>query len=92
MNKQKIQAITRGLGIACLFLAIIGQVFKSQNIVPQSYVSYLAILSLVLLSVSLYLKAKSGGFSQYPYPIKTILIFIVVVVVGISLINYLTTL
>lgn len=91
MNNQKIQLITRIAGITCLFLVIIMQVFKSQTYIPQTYLPYLTILSLVLLGISLSFKAKAGGFNHYYLPIKYILLFIVIVVVGIFLINYFTT-
>jgi hypothetical protein len=91
MNNQKIQSITRIAGVSLLFIVIITQLFKSQNFIPQGYLPYLSLLSLILLSTSLYLKAKSGGFSQYHLPIKLILIFVVIVVFGIALINYFTT-
>lgn len=91
MNNQKIQSITRIAGVSILFIVVIAQLFKSQNFIPQAYLPYLSLLSLVLLSISLYLKAKSGGFSHYHLPIKMILIFIIVVVTGVFLIYYLTT-
>ena len=91
MNNQKLQSITRIAGITCLFLVIIMQAFKSQTYIPQTYLPYLTILSIVLLGISLYLKAKAGGFSHYYLPIKLVLLFISIVVLGIVLINYLTT-
>ncbi len=91
MGNQKLQSITWVLGIICLFLVVLGQLFKSEIFIPQTYLPYLTISSLALLSVSLYLKAKSGGLSHYHFPIKLILIFIAIVVVGIGLINYFTT-
>lgn len=91
MDNQKIQSVSRIAGVSILFLVIIAQLFKSQTFIPQPYLPYLSLLSLVLLSTSLYLKAKSGGFSQYNLPVKMILIFITVVVTGVFLIYYLTT-
>lgn len=91
MDKQKIQSITRIAGLGLLFIVIIAQLFKSQSFIPKTYLPYLSLLSLILLSISLYLKAKSGGFSQYNLPIKMILIFILVVVGGVYLIYRLTT-
>ena len=91
MNYQKIQSVCRIAGVSILFLVIIAQLFKSQTFVPQTYLPYLSILSLVLLSISLYLTAKMGGFSKYNLPIKMILIFVVVVVIGVYLIYYFTT-
>jgi len=91
MNNQKLQSITRVLGIACLVLVAIAQLFKSQTFIPNAYVPYVTISSLILLSISLYLKAKSGGFNRYYLPIKYILLFISIVVLGVVLINYLTT-
>ncbi len=91
MNEQKIQSVCRIAGVSILFLVIIAQLFKSQSFLPQAYLPYFSLLSLVLLSISLYLKAKSGGFSHYNLPVKMILIFVVVVVVGVYLIYYFTT-
>ena len=91
MNYQKIQSISRIAGVSILFIVIIAQLFKSQTFIPQAYLPYLSILSLVLLSISLYLKSKAGGFNQYDLPIKMILIFIAVVVTGVFLIYYFTT-
>lgn len=91
MNKQKIQSITRTLGIICLVLVVVAQLFKSQKFISPNHLPYLALLSLILLSTSLILKAKAGGFSQYHLPIKMILIFIIVVVAGIFLIYQFTT-
>lgn len=91
MNNEKIQSITRIAGVILLFIVIIAQLFKSQNFIPQGYLPYLSLLSLILLSISLYLKAKAGGFSQYHLPIKMILIFIIVVVAGVYLIYRFTT-
>jgi hypothetical protein len=91
MNKEKIQSITRIAGVSLLFIVIIAQLFKSQKFIPQIYLPYLSLLSLVLLSVSLYLKAKSGGFSQYHLPVRMILFFVIIVVVGVYLIYHFTT-
>ena len=91
MDNQKIQSVTRIAGVSMLFLVIIAQLFKSQTFIPQVYLPYLSILSLVLLSISLYLTAKAGGFSKYNLPIRLILIFVIVVVIGVYLIYYFTT-
>jgi hypothetical protein len=91
MNNEKVQSITRIAGVILLFIVIIAQLFKSQNFIPQGYLPYLSLLSLILLSTSLYLKAKAGGFSQYHLPIKMILIFLIVVVAGVYLIYRFTT-
>ncbi len=90
MDHQKIQSVARIAGVSILFLVIIAQLFKSQTFIAKPYLPYLSLLSLVLLSVSLYLKAKGGGFSQYNLHIKKILIFVVVVVIGVYLIYYFT--
>jgi FtsH-binding integral membrane protein len=90
MDNKKIQSLTRTAGLACLFLVIIGQVFKNQNFVPQTYLPYLSILGLVFLSISLYLKVKSGRINQTNFPVKLILIFLVVLISGLLLIFYLT--
>lgn len=91
MNYQKIQSVARIAGVSILFLVVITQLFKSQTFIPLAYLPYLSLLSLILLSVSLYLKVKSGGFSQYHIPVKMILIFVIVVVAGVFLIYYFTT-
>lgn len=91
MDNQKIQSVSRIAGVSILFLVIIAQLFKSQTFISQTYLAYLSILSLVLLGVSLYLKTKAGGFSQYNLPIKMILIFVVIVITGVFLIYYFTT-
>ena len=91
MNYQKIQSSSRIAGITLLLIVGITQLFKDQNFIPQVYLPYLSILSLLLLSISLYFTAKMGGFSQYNLPIKMILIFITVVVTGVYLIYYFTT-
>lgn len=90
MDNKNIQSLTRIAGLTCLFLVIIGQVFKTQNFIPQNYLPYLSILSLVLLSISLYLKVKAGGINQANLPVKLILIFVVVLMAGLILIFYLT--
>lgn len=91
MDNQKTQSVTRVAGVTILFLVIIATLFKSQTFIHPTYLPYLSLLSLVLLSISLYLKAKAGGFSKYNIPIKMILIFITVVVTGVFLIYYFTT-
>lgn len=91
MNNQKLQSITRVLGIGCLLVVAIAQLFKSQTFISNAYLPYLTISSLILVSISLYLKAKSGSFNHYYLPIKYILLFISIVVLGVVLINYLTT-
>ena len=72
MNYQKIQSVSRIAGIALLLIVGITQLFKDQNFISQVYLPYLSILSLILLSISLYLTVKMGGFRQYNLPIKMI--------------------
>ena len=91
MDNTKIQSLSKIAGVTILFIVIIAQLFKTQNFISEAYLPYLSLLSLVLLSISLYMKAKLGGFNQYNIPLKLILIFLTLTVGGIFLIYYFTT-